>query len=193
MFFYITSSLGILELDATDKVKVSFPAQVTRHPVEDGANISDHYIRENITANFSGIITDVKSVNDSENLSVEQYLKALQKIRRESELFTLTYDPAQDPIPNSVFVSFDFNKDNTLGCAYRVNFTTQQVQITETAEQVAIQTDSSDSDVQAQSASKQTGGDNNTEEQPETLLATFGRSVQDIARDLAGSGEEDGT
>jgi hypothetical protein len=47
-----------LYFDAITTYQKNYPNTVTRHPVEDGSNISDHLTQENMILQFSGIISN---------------------------------------------------------------------------------------------------------------------------------------
>lgn len=55
---------GFIYIDSVSSYTKDFRGQVTKHPVDTGANISDHFISENPVYNISGVIsgTDLSSI-----------------------------------------------------------------------------------------------------------------------------------
>lgn len=51
------NNAGMIYFDAITASSVNYRGQVTKHPVDSGGNISDHFIRENPVFQFSGVIT----------------------------------------------------------------------------------------------------------------------------------------
>ena len=57
-------SSGFIYLDAVTSYSQDYRGQVTKHPVDSGASITDHFIKENSIYNISGVIsgTDISSI-----------------------------------------------------------------------------------------------------------------------------------
>lgn len=54
-----SDSAGMLYMDAVTVYTQNYSGSVTKHPVDSGANITDHYIRDNPTFSISAVITSV--------------------------------------------------------------------------------------------------------------------------------------
>ena len=50
---------GFIYLDAVTAYTQNFKGQVTKHPIANGGNVSDHFIRDNPVITLSGVITGV--------------------------------------------------------------------------------------------------------------------------------------
>lgn len=51
-------------LDSTSKVQVDDTGKLTTHPIQTGAQVSDHYVNNNVRISFSGVVSDIKAVNN---------------------------------------------------------------------------------------------------------------------------------
>lgn len=63
---------GLIYFDAVTSYTKNYRGQVTKHPVDGGANITDHFIRENPTFNLSGVISGVDISLDSFLIGVNE-------------------------------------------------------------------------------------------------------------------------
>lgn len=63
---------NFIYFDAITSSTQSFRGQVTKHPVDNGGNITDHYIRENPIFQFTGIITGTDISSSSFLIKDEQ-------------------------------------------------------------------------------------------------------------------------
>ena len=88
----------LIEVDAYLSENHSFPATISKHPVQSGAPVSDHIILLPSVVNISGIITDTPLlkfdplqgiITPSEGRSLEK-IQALLEMREARELFSVS-------------------------------------------------------------------------------------------------------
>jgi len=140
--YYIKTKEGtVYELDSTNSIQISLPSQATRFPVESGSVVSDHYVNKNITAQFSGTVSSIKSVrlqpqrdktHKLVHKSPQDYIKGLYEIRDSKESFTLYYSNDLNPILNCVFEVLSISQNQNRGSvgkdsSYTVSFTAIQI------------------------------------------------------------------
>jgi hypothetical protein len=139
--FYIDSpSEGILELTSTTDIRISEAASVSKHPLETGETIVDNVVVENVTVDFSGVISNVRKIAQRTNQSdlavpneyeenVEGSIKALRRIKEAKELFRVVYDNRFLPFENCVLTSLSMDRNAQTGLGYNVSLSFEQVRI----------------------------------------------------------------
>lgn len=140
----------IYQLDATTDIVYTTSGKLTTNPIEAGRNVSDHYIQNQDTVTFSGLLTRVKSkgVNSRHVRDPEDYIGSLQFLKNNAVPFTLTLFQAPTlggfgesrnlikPIVNCVFESLNIRKQSGPGSGdLRVDFKAVQATF---AEQAAV-------------------------------------------------------
>jgi hypothetical protein len=79
-----------LVFDANEDFTPKFDSKVTSHPVEDGAEISDHIIKLNPTFSLRGIYSDYsRPLNRDTFLTQQEFYQTLLKIRDDNTLVSL--------------------------------------------------------------------------------------------------------
>lgn len=80
------------QLDATTDIRYTTSGKLTTNPIEAGRNVSDHYIQNQDTVTFSGVLTRVKSKGRSSLhiKSPSNYIGSLQFLKNNAVPFTLT-------------------------------------------------------------------------------------------------------
>ena len=58
MFGILRNNLDIVWIDVVESYSRDYSGQVTSHPVEDGSFITDHYIKNNLKIQISGLFSD---------------------------------------------------------------------------------------------------------------------------------------
>lgn len=118
-------------LTATTDLDLTFSGRTTDNPVESGANVSDHYIKSNVTIKFSGVITDVVNLNGTEDyqLTPDENIKALEKLWLSGTPFTVHVDSKLDSYSNCLFSNLNFSKNSGIGESYSASMTMVQVKI----------------------------------------------------------------
>lgn len=85
--------VGNLSLDCTQELTHNLPITVTKHPIEDGSNISDHIVNENMTFSLTGIIVDQKIQSFENGMDRQQAFNFLEGLRSKRLLISLlTYN-----------------------------------------------------------------------------------------------------
>lgn len=129
-------------LDSTSKVQVSNSGKLTKHPIQNGANVSDHYTNNNIEISFSGRISDIKSyrnptyvdnfvegegfvtrkasfdytIVESSNVAAtaQSYIRGLQELKNDKIPFTISVGNIETYI-NCMFTNFSVMQDSSVG------------------------------------------------------------------------------
>jgi hypothetical protein len=121
-------------IDLEVSSSTSFPAKVTRWPVEKGARISDHIVDEPITVTLEGLVSDtpignMTAIRAAEELpSTDAYLKILE-IREVKEPVTIVTSLSE--FDSMALETVTIPKDVSTGDALRFTATFVQVEIVE--------------------------------------------------------------
>lgn len=127
-------------LSCTSALDVRYSGRATTNPVESRANISDHYVKDNMSISFDGVITNIKNISlpDNQQRSVEENISKLENLWLTGEPFTVYWREGEQPYKNFVFSSLSLTKQSGSGTSYRANLQMTQIQISEQAELVTI-------------------------------------------------------
>lgn len=189
MAAFITAQNGdIFQLDATTDVVYTTSGTLTKNPIEEGRNVSDHYIQNPDTVTFNGVLTRVKAKGkQSEHvISPELYIAGLQKIKNEAQAFTLTFfqTPASEgflgfgvedvknviePLGNCVFETLNIRKQaGPQGGDLLVDFKAVQATFADQAQ--VVETATASPDFVNDASSQQNGVGGTTDTPTESLL-----------------------
>lgn len=86
----ISWSAGRIELDAAPSQSPQFSADVTEHPVEDGASVADHVRRKSDSLAVDGILSDTPLAGTPEPGRALRLLGELERLIGSAELLTVT-------------------------------------------------------------------------------------------------------
>ena len=111
----INGDTVIYTMDATENIEYTLPVQSTNYSVEDGSDVSDNIALRPRTVSFSGVISDVKTSNSTAYLSTQEYIKALEFLRLNKDLFTIYFAADLPPMDNVFFESLKISQDKTNG------------------------------------------------------------------------------
>ena len=155
--FYIQVEDNIWELDSTSSVTKNLSGSLSNSRVEDGSLSSDNYVTNAIRLSFSGVITDVKSLNidpdsaaNPNSKSTKEYLNQLELVYKNKIPFNISYSEDMPPLENCFFTSFGVTQDATNGTAYaldgyrssyKVTFSVQQVRFATRAASATVPAD----------------------------------------------------
>lgn len=152
--FIRRSNGNVLFFDVAETVTRNYDSQVTDHPIENGATITDHVIARPREVRVSALVSEASFAitsaavlaDDFSNVDVNDLLASsirdtsvlpfgrgrvavalaeLTEIRDNREVFTL--ELSDESFPNMVFSSFSIPKDSDTGEALRISFTARQV------------------------------------------------------------------
>lgn len=148
-FFFISLQDGtVLQMDSTSEVMRSISGTVTTHPIESGDTVADHYINDQQTVSFSGVITDVKALSNPQNLeSTDDFLTKIQDLKESAELFDVysgDITTTKNIVKNCLFTSISIRQDKERGIAkrriksYAINFSVVQVKLAELAQNATL-------------------------------------------------------
>lgn len=176
--FYIKDGNDVFELSATTDVAINYAGSPTRFKVEDGSTITDHYVVENATCSFNGVITDIVSLNnrDTSNIkSSKEYIEGLRRIQLAKRTFTVFVDNKLQPFDNCVFTEIGLVKTAMEGLSgWAVTLGFEQIRIAERAKASLIKIDTTNANAESKDtlSSKTDSGttSTNTEELDRSLL-----------------------
>lgn len=121
----------VFQLTCTTDFKVVYPSEVSSHPVVDRREVTDNYIRKNVTVTVNGLLSEIKnylmSRNEKPQRSVRESLDFLLRIRDNGETFTLHLEDQLKPLVDCVFTSLTFNKESSYGSSYDVTIEIKQI------------------------------------------------------------------
>ena len=105
--YYIITDEGIVyEMDATTDTAYTLTGKTTDSPIEDGESVSDHYVQNPTTVNFTGVITDVISLSSNENkLDTEGFINGLIRLKNSKRTFTVFNTEGLEGVTNCLFTS----------------------------------------------------------------------------------------
>ena len=87
--FPITTGVSVLNFDIIDEIQHTMSASVTKNPVEDGSDITDHVKVENKKATFNIVISDTPLVGLADVSNVYGRISVIaSKVRKISEQLT---------------------------------------------------------------------------------------------------------
>lgn len=176
--FYIKDGNDVFELSATTDVAISYNGSPTRFKVEDGSTISDHYVVENATCSFNGVITDIVSLNNKDTSTIKsskEYIEGLRRIQLAKRTFTVFVDNKLQPFDSCVFTEIGLVKTAQEGLSgWAVTLGFEQIRIAERAKASLIKIDTTNANAESKDAlsSKTDSGttSTNTEELDRSLL-----------------------
>lgn len=139
----VQDQVVIYHLDATTRVKLSLPSKVTSNRLESGDEVVDHIINLPAKVSFSGVISDVKSLSNKNNLNAEDYINGLMKIRQRKQTFSLILPDGKIRLDGCAFESLDIDQDNKHGSvttpngginsSFNISFSAKQIRIASAA------------------------------------------------------------
>lgn len=154
--FYIKDGNDVFELSATTDVAISYNGSPTRFKVEDGSTITDHYVVENATCSFNGVITDIVSLNnkDTSNIkSSKEYIEGLRRIQLAKRPFTVFVDNKLQPFDNCLFTEIGLVKTAMEGLSgWAVTLGFEQIRIAERAKASLIKIDTTNASAESKDA-----------------------------------------
>lgn len=121
------TKIGSLELDATLRETHSHENEVTEHPVERGAAISDHIRPKPDGLVMEGVVSDTPIYVDPEEGRAANAYEALRSIRSAGELVTVV--STLRVYENMAMVSFTVPKDARTGDVTQFSATFKEVRI----------------------------------------------------------------
>lgn len=134
--YYITvkESKGevVYTLDSTTEVSVSMTNRITSHPVASGRTTTDNVRSENDSISFVGYISDVKSLSNSNNKSVEEYVNGLIKVKENATRFKTHFSTKVKPWYPCVIESLEISQEQGNGSVVRgdTSIDSYKIQIT---------------------------------------------------------------
>lgn len=179
--FYIKDGNDVFELSATTDVAISYNGSPTRFKVEDGSTISDHYVVENATCSFNGVITDIVSLNnkDTSNIkSSKEYIEGLRRIQLAKRTFTVFVDNKLQPFDSCVFTEIGLVKTAMEGLSgWAVTLGFEQIRIAERAKASLIKIDTTNANAESKDALSSKTDSGTTSTNQELLEFSFAAGV----------------
>ncbi len=132
---------GFIELDATTSLEESFESEVSSHPVQVGANVTDHVRTENPTFDIKGSVSDYSPTRPSRDGSLltspgtkdgiraraKEAYDMLLKMRQQSQLFTLV--TKYEAYPNCVIKSIKIDHSSSTGGSLNLVMKVEQLRL----------------------------------------------------------------
>lgn len=139
MAFYIISKNGVgdvFEMDATVTQNYALRASPTEYAVESGSKSSDHYDKQLIRLNYSGVVSDVKYLKGVElSQSVADFEEGMQALFDSGEFFACNFSEEQRLVKNCLFTSLQVVRNLEHGrYAIKVDFSVKQVKVANVSE-----------------------------------------------------------
>lgn len=130
--FYLEIDNDIYALDSTESIQKSLKGKLSQALVEDGNYSSDNYVNEPITFNFSGVVTDVKKLQDDFQKTPKEYLDKINSAFTGKKSVEVYYSDIQLPEDSCYFTSFTHTQSLQHGSngghnSFEVSFSLQKV------------------------------------------------------------------
>lgn len=132
-----------IEFDSTVELVTDFSGNVSSHPVEKGARVTDHFTRENpvftvrgVTSNTPVLGTDEANVVGSTGKRTKNTYEALKGMYLNAHVFTMISD--LDSYPNCIIKNFGFTQNAQQAEALYVDLEIEQLRIVSSARAVAL-------------------------------------------------------
>lgn len=124
--YFIETSTGRYELNATKSVSKTLTGKLTDNPVESGASLSDHYVQFPNTFNLDGIITDISSLGrdatlEREGRRAKDVIDEFTKVKNNRQTFTFYYGDVISAALNCMFESITLTQDKINGSSRGLN------------------------------------------------------------------------
>jgi len=125
-------------LDTTSRVQVTRSGRLTKFPVQEGSDLADNYINENVVITFSGKVSDIKAsrnplyrsnfpgrkspapfITDEAGVllpaTAKEYLFQIETLKDKKIPFTLHAGENGGPYTNCLFTRFTSSQDSSTG------------------------------------------------------------------------------
>lgn len=146
--FYLQVDDQIWEMDSTSSVTESRRGSLSSSRVEDGGVSSDNYVTDPVEINFSGVITDIKSlsVEGDQPRSTRDYLAQLKQVWLNKTPIRVSHNAESPLLDNCYFTSFSSSQNPRNGVntssgtplsSFKVSFSLQQVRTAKRAVEVS--------------------------------------------------------
>jgi hypothetical protein len=129
-FYFVDSDNNHYEMDATESISFTEQTTLTEYPIQTGAEVADHTIRGNSIISLSGVISSVKSIAFKTKKrvdSVEDFIKAVRKLRTEGSVVTVLVTQEVSPFPNCIISNLSFKQGSDRGSFTRIDEEGQRV------------------------------------------------------------------
>lgn len=177
IYFIRTSSGVTYELDSTSDITYKLTGKATDNPVESGDSVSDNYVNKPRMITLKGTVSDVKGASLSFSpvtKSTDDFIRGLEKVKVNKELFTLHFGNKVGIITNCLFESLTFKQNKKRGSmstldAFEVSMTIKQIRLASRALLVPTRDPSIVND--ASSKTKGSGSPEEPDEEDTSLMA----------------------
>ena len=190
---FVYPDVPFLEMDVTVEVRSNFTSNISEHPVERGADISDHVRVQNPTFSLKGYVSNHHVLPVAEGNVVSDYGKRtsivydyLDSMWRSSAVFTLVNEFKS--YPNCVIKEINIPQDAANSEAIEINLEIQQLRLV--SPEYLLASVSVASDKKGDSEGTKSGGTASTSE-----IDTGAPGIARITRVLSGENRDigDGT
>lgn len=187
--FYIKDGNDVFELSATTDVAISYNGSPTRFKVEDGSTVTDHYVVENATCSFNGVITDIVSLNNKDTSTLKsskEYIEGLRRIQLAKRTFTVFVDNKLQPFDSCVFTEIGLVKTAQEGLSgWAVTLGFEQIRIAERAKASLIKIDTTNANAESKDAlSSKTDSGTTSTNKDEVVFSISGGLINGVKSQL---------
>lgn len=135
-FYILTEDDIALAFNATTNVTVTYPSKVTKYPVEEFFNSTDHIFRENTVVTMKGRLTDIISPYE---LYSYEFIEEIERRINAGELFSVNYSQQLRPLQNCAAEKFVITKPNNLATeSYEATLQFTQIRVASSADVVLL-------------------------------------------------------
>lgn len=125
--------IGSFEVDALISITPSRPVEATQHPVESGADISDHAIQRPLTLDVEAVVSDtpigsIASRREQGRVPSVDAQLYLDELLSTHELITVTSD-VYAPFKNMMLLNWSAPKSSQTGTSLRFRASFQQIRL----------------------------------------------------------------
>lgn len=167
IYFILTNAGSAYELDATTEITYQESGTVTNNLIETGESVADHYVNNPVQINFSGSISDVKSLSASgpNSRSTESYINDLRQLKTNKQTFSFHFGDKVGSFDNCLFDSLEITQNQSRGNigevdSFSIRASIRQVRIAQRARLIPVR----EAGVTTDNYQEQTKGAGTTEE-----------------------------
>lgn len=127
----------LFSLTCTENIKVNLSGSATENPVSNNTNVADHYVQQNTTMSFSGIISDILNLSFNDKFpqrKAEDSFRRLEELKESGKLFDVYIDGKL--YENCLFNSLTFDKSSGFGSAWKVELSMVQLKLVDVTEKL---------------------------------------------------------
>ncbi len=176
----------VIAMDCVENIGMSRSAEVSSSTTFFGNKVSDNYRANLPTIPLSGLVSTIKTGNNSAHKTPEMFRKLMDKLMDNEVLIRGVPDMIDNAFPilnNMVIADYHIDRDVTIADSLRVQLTLQSLDISRSVQKTKFINPSKDTSGSLASSSGKPVAGKTTEKTPEvreTVARQLGLSVVDI-------------